>query len=656
MKSIIPISALAVIILAGCAKQETVPSGTSEERAIEFSPYVDRPITKSDISLTTAGFRVSAYPTSSNTAYFENVDFSWDSAKSRYTSSTTKYWPLNGTLGFYAVSPKMNISSKKVAFTGIDGATDFCAASRLNQSYSESGTTLTFGHKLTKLVFRFTGDKLTGTGANTNLSYVISEVKISALGTSTYDISTDTWTTPTTSKTYTVTTNGSTAFTATLNSSKATSDNSYALYLLPGQAATSGTVVLSVKYKVLENGKVIDNKYLTNAATLDLSANANTYWVRSNSIIYTINLAPSSSATAITFSANTSAWDSDTIIDAEYPATNCTIVYTGPIEVNLSKIQTKYPGATHTYDSSKDIGKVYVPNLSKMEGGGSWFEKPEGCTMWLPDEVTGFGSSVFNSAGGTGMTLITTRDRIWLPCDTNKTITLGNGTIVSVSIPCFAEGTMITLSDGSRKPIEKITYEDELKVWNFDKGREDNAKILWISESHQTNKYYRCEFSDGTVLKLIGDDHADHRVFNYTDKCFEYASDIECGKEVFTENGIVKKVRGEWVEEAVNYYNLITDYHINCYIEGILSSCRYSNLYPIDDDLKYIKDDRKKRPYREFKEVGISREWYNGMRLGEQPYDREDIGGYFYRCQQIQQPKEEMTIFQKICQWFRSIF
>ena len=32
---------------------------------------------------------------------------------------------------------------------------------------------------------------------------------------------------------------------------------------------------------------------------------------------------------------------------------------------------------------------------------------------------------------------------------------------------CFVEGTLVTLADGTTKPIEDITYDDELLVWNF---------------------------------------------------------------------------------------------------------------------------------------------------------------------------------------------
>ena len=35
---------------------------------------------------------------------------------------------------------------------------------------------------------------------------------------------------------------------------------------------------------------------------------------------------------------------------------------------------------------------------------------------------------------------------------------------------CVAEGTLVTLADGSQKPIEEVTYEDTLLVWDFFNG------------------------------------------------------------------------------------------------------------------------------------------------------------------------------------------
>lgn len=83
----------------------------------------------------------------------------------------------------------------------------------------------------------------------------------------------------------------------------------------------------------------------------------------------------------------------------------------------------------------------------------------------------------------------------------------------------------------------------------------------------------------------------------------------------------------ERVEEPVEYYNIITDYHMNLYADGILTSCRYSNLYPIVD-MKYVKEEREIVPYEMFDSRVVSRKYYDGLRLGEQTIPIEETNKY----------------------------
>lgn len=61
----------------------------------------------------------------------------------------------------------------------------------------------------------------------------------------------------------------------------------------------------------------------------------------------------------------------------------------------------------------------------------------------------------------------------------NSGSTVTNNTVVTVTFTdvnsgssgCFAEGTMITLADGTQKPIEQITHSDELLAWDFNTGK-----------------------------------------------------------------------------------------------------------------------------------------------------------------------------------------
>lgn len=180
---------------------------------------------------------------------------------------------------------------------------------------------------------------------------------------------------------------------------------------------------------------------------------------------------------------------------------------------------------------------------------------------------------------------------------------------------CFVEGTEITLANRTKKNIEDITYEDELLVWNFDNGKFATAKPLFISKRQVITEYNYIKFEDGTELKTV----IDHRIFNIESQKFTYTmneEDTPIGTTVFKEDGTTTKlVERKVVKEKVNYYNVITDYHMNLFANGILTSLRLNNLYEIKD-MKFVKDNRKLTPREEFK--NIPDKYFYGLRLAEQ--------------------------------------
>ena len=180
---------------------------------------------------------------------------------------------------------------------------------------------------------------------------------------------------------------------------------------------------------------------------------------------------------------------------------------------------------------------------------------------------------------------------------------------------CLAEGTQITLADRTTKAIEDITYEDELLVWDFDRGEFASAKPLWIKKLEIAYQYNLLKFENGAELKTIDQ----HRIFNKELGKFSYpmTDDTPIGTTTFTDNGTeTKLISKEIVNESVAYYNVITDYHMNLFANGILTSCRFSNLYNIKN-MKYVKDNRKLIPKEEY--PNVPDKYYHGLRLAEQP-------------------------------------
>lgn len=177
----------------------------------------------------------------------------------------------------------------------------------------------------------------------------------------------------------------------------------------------------------------------------------------------------------------------------------------------------------------------------------------------------------------------------------NKTIpyTLTSDTTLEInSWECIIEGTQITLGDGTTKAIEDITYDDELLVWNFYAGRFDKAKPSWIKVEETAPRYNLVKFSNGSEVGFVGagGEKGYHRIFNKEAGAFTHTgvADTPNGTMTFAQDGTFPTVISqEVVEKEVKFYNVITDKHYNIFANGILTSCRLSNEYKIED-MKYV--------------------------------------------------------------------
>lgn len=184
---------------------------------------------------------------------------------------------------------------------------------------------------------------------------------------------------------------------------------------------------------------------------------------------------------------------------------------------------------------------------------------------------------------------------------------------------CLAKDTRILLADGQTMAIQDITMDDLLATWDFDSGNSAASKPLWIKRTEVADYYYRCEFENGTMLRLIGSGGKCHRVFSIDENTFLSATDC-VGHMVMTRNGAVRLLSCERVDEPVEFYNIITERHLNLYAEGVLTSTRLNNLYPIRD-MMFVKEVRTITPNEAY--PGVPSEYYHGLRLGERK--KEDI-------------------------------
>lgn len=162
------------------------------------------------------------------------------------------------------------------------------------------------------------------------------------------------------------------------------------------------------------------------------------------------------------------------------------------------------------------------------------------------------------------------------------------------SYTCIIEGTLITLADHTKKPIEYITYDDDLLVWNFYEGKFDSAKPVWITKPRLAHEYNLCKFSNGVEVGFVGNggNEGYHRIYNDEAKAFTHTGVAETpiGTHTFAEDGSFPElVSQNVIKTPIRYYNIGTKEHINLFSNGILTSSRISNKYAIEN-MKYIGD------------------------------------------------------------------
>jgi hypothetical protein len=287
-----------------------------------------------------------------------------------------------------------------------------------------------------------------------------------------------------------------------------------------------------------------------------------------------------------------------------------------PASITITNVSTsRNPGAVTTVD--------FTGNVSVSTTGTIFFAW-DSSTAGPYTLTVNPGSNVYTSPG---LGLVSTGHDL----TTQITITSGPNTCTSNiftsswDVICLVEGTMITMADGSHKAIEEIKYTDLIRVWNFDLGEFSEALPIFVKREETYAKHYRFTFSDGIVLRTVG-----HHVFNK--QAGEFTMLIRdttpVGTITFNELGEeVTLISKEIIEEPVKFYNVWTQYHLNMFADGIMTSNRFNNIYPIRD-MKFVKDTRALRPLEEF--ADIDPKYISGLRLQEQPkqYSAEYIKDY----------------------------
>ena len=259
-----------------------------------------------------------------------------------------------------------------------------------------------------------------------------------------------------------------------------------------------------------------------------------------------------------------------------------TITYTDGrvLTVNFSKISGSSPGTKTAVCNTS--GGVYFITEGALDNKPTESSSQNICTITSVSFKGNSGSEVIN--------------------DNDVVVTWALG---SSSSGCFAEGTMITLANGTQKPIEQITYEDELIAWDFNTGAY-TVTVPSLIEAHKAGEYrvINLKFADGTVARVI----VDHGFFDVEANNFVYIDEENVDSYIghqFVKVGAngtyesVELIEYEITIENVSYYTIQTAIYNNCIAENMftltsppemLDNDEWFDYFEIGVDMKYDEE------------------------------------------------------------------
>lgn len=171
------------------------------------------------------------------------------------------------------------------------------------------------------------------------------------------------------------------------------------------------------------------------------------------------------------------------------------------------------------------------------------------------------------------------------------------------SIACFTTGTLITLADGSKIPVEKLTDKHYLRVFDHETGAYTVAPALLVNYSG--DKLYTVaslEFADGEKLEIIND----RGLFDMTLGKYVYITPDNCkdfiGHKFAKSNGNgwtgVELIKAKERYEYTGCYSVTSTYYINHLINDYLTVPGgihwFTNYFEYGEDLKYDEEAKQK--------------------------------------------------------------
>ena len=173
---------------------------------------------------------------------------------------------------------------------------------------------------------------------------------------------------------------------------------------------------------------------------------------------------------------------------------------------------------------------------------------------------------------------------------------------------CVVEGTLVTMADGTQKPVEDLKVGDMLLVFNHFTGQFESAPLIFNTHSDGEADYYdvlHLLFANGEEIKIV----SHHGFFDITLMQYVYITydnyNDYIGHEFYFLNDDGVTYSGESVvlteayiaNEYTRIFCPVTAFHLNGFTNGALNTPSIPgkvtglvNYFEYDSDLKYNEE------------------------------------------------------------------
>lgn len=147
---------------------------------------------------------------------------------------------------------------------------------------------------------------------------------------------------------------------------------------------------------------------------------------------------------------------------------------------------------------------------------------------------------------------------------------------------CLAEGTLVTLADGTQKRVEDLLPTDEVLIYNHFTGKYEAGKILFDTHANRPADDYvvtNLKFANGTTLRIV----ESHGLFDLDLNRYVYLNHNNAKDFIGHRFATAENVNGEFVagetvladvvltNEHLKIYSPMTVIHFNIVAEGMLT-------------------------------------------------------------------------------------